>query len=127
MSIFRLLPLLLLATPAAAEVGQPLSPLTAELTAIAGDALPRCGVAVTPDEVQAALDCIRDALGKNQPFVAQVRVEGIDSIVWQAAIQLPSGQRVLLQHDSFGEGRTTRVACQTFSFTNTLLPIRCER
>lgn len=127
MAIFRLLPLFFLATPASADVGQPLSPLATELASLSEDPLPNCGVAVAPDEFQAARDCARAALLKNQPFVAQVRVEGIDSVVWQAAIQLPSGQRLLLQHDSFGGGRTTRESCQTFSFDDALLPLRCER
>jgi len=120
------LPLLLLATPAAAGVGQPSSPLAAELEAISGDALPSCGVAVTPDEVRATRECVGTASLKNQPFVAQVRIEGIDSVVWQAAIQLPSGRKLLLQHDSFDQGRTTQEPCHAFSFTDGLLPIKCE-
>jgi len=127
LSIFKLLPLLLLATPATAGVGQPSSPLAAELEAISGDGLPSCGVAIIPDEVRAARECVLAASLKDQPFVAQVRVEGIDSVVWQAAIQLPSGRRLLLQHDSFGEGRVTHEPCRSFSFTDALLPIRCER
>ncbi len=94
---------------------------------MSGDALPSCGIAVTPDEIRAARDCAHAALLNNRPFVAQVRIEGIDSVAWQAAVQLPSGQRLLLQHDDFGKGRTTLLSCRTFSFTDALLPFQCER
>jgi hypothetical protein len=109
-----------------ADVDRPLSPLAPDIAATSGVTLPDCGIAVTPGEIEAALQCADAALRNNLPFVAQVRIDGVDSVVWQAAIQLPSGRRLLLQHDSFGFGRRTQASCRTFSFTDALLPIRCE-
>ncbi|NCT71472.1 MAG: hypothetical protein GXC75_11035 [Xanthomonadaceae bacterium] len=126
MRLTWLLPLFLLTSPVSADVRRPLSPLTSEIVAASDVPLPDCGIAGTPGELEAARSCVDAAVRNNRPFVIQFRMEGIDSVVWQAAIQLPSGRRMLLQHDSFGEGRITRETCQTFSFTDTLLPIGCE-
>lgn len=127
MSITKLLPLLVLATSAAAGPDRPASPLASAIAATTSHPLPNCGVAFTPREIQAAVECSKTALRQNQPFVVQIRIQGIDSIVWQAAVQLPSGQRLLLQHDDFGQGRVTREQCKDLLFLDALLPIGCER
>ena len=103
------------------------SPLSGEIALISKSALPSCGIALTTSEARASLDCAKTASAQDLPFVIQLRVEGIDSVVWIAALQLPSGRRVLLQHDDFGRGHITRLECRTFTFPDALLPIRCER
>ena len=106
---------------------EPVSPLASEIYATAKFPLLNCGVALNPQDSLTAIECAKVATEQQRPFLVQIRIEGIDSIVWVAALQLPSGRRLFLQHDDFGQGRTTRQDCLTFSFTYTFIPIGCER
>lgn len=105
----------------------PANPLASEIAAVVEFPLLSCGVATTPPDVQAAIECAKVALDQRRAFIVQLRIEGIDSVVWVAAIQLPSGRRLLLQHDDFGSGHTTNQQCRGFTFSKALLPLGCER
>ena len=107
---------------------QPPAELSAQVAGIAGTLAPFCKTVIWPGRDSAALSCVEQHLASGEPLITYVRVAGIDSTLWQAALQLASGHLYLLEHDSFGSGTTSSAPCRRLVVhKSALIPIACER
>ena len=107
---------------------QPPAELSAQVAEIADTLAPSCKTVIWHVQDSAALGCVEQHLASGERLLAYVQVDGIDSTLWQAVLQLASGHRYLLEHDSFGSGKASRAPCRRLVVhKSALIPIACER
>jgi hypothetical protein len=100
------------------------APLIAELQSLSGRRAFDCGLVALREHPGPPLACADKANSKGVPFKVATQLQGIDSIVWRAAILTEQGERLLIQYDSNINGDAlkiephfSRTACKAFTFS----------
>ena len=94
----------------------------AQIRKVAGAESRECGFIPLGLDATAAFACAREATASEEKFHVAVQEQGIDSILWVAAIYSPEGNQYLVRFDSSPSGgawsrsRLTKKRCTAFQF-----------